>query len=263
MKVGLIQMVCEKGALQQNLDVTAHYIAEAAQMDVDILAFPEASLSGYANPHLYPEAVLSLDGPAVSQFLRITHGQSMTVLVGILEANPAGSPFITQIVARDESIVGLQRKMTVGEEQQGLLEDWYTVGETVNVFAHSGVNFGIAICADLDNEDVFAACARQGAQIVFELAAPGLYGGQATRDWTAGYEWWKGEVQQAMTQYTQKYHYWTAVATQAGRTVDEDFPGGAYVFSPEGERVYATPDGIPGAVFLEVDLDTRRVVQCV
>jgi hypothetical protein len=25
--------------------------------------------------------------------------------------------------------------------------------------------------------------------------------------------------------------------TQAGRTVDEDFPGGGYIFSPTGERV--------------------------
>ena len=31
--------------------------------------------------------------------------------------------------------------MTIGEEQQGQLEDWYAVGETVNVFTHKAVTF--------------------------------------------------------------------------------------------------------------------------
>jgi hypothetical protein len=51
------------------------------------------------------------------------------------------------------------------------------------------------ICADIGNEQIFAECARQGAQIVFELAAPGLYGEQATRNWQSGFAWWEGECQ--------------------------------------------------------------------
>ena len=54
---------------------------------------------------------------------------------------------------------------------------------------------------------------------------------------------------------------WIAVATQAGRTVDEDFPGGAYVFAPDGRRVHATPDWQPGAVYLGLDLATAEVVE--
>ncbi len=52
-----------------------------------------------------------------------------------------------------------------------------------------------------------------------------------------------------------------APITQAGRTVDEDFPGGGYVFSPTGERVYATPDDQPGAVYLELNFETRQVME--
>ncbi|TFG67538.1 MAG: carbon-nitrogen hydrolase family protein [Anaerolineales bacterium] len=255
MKIALIQMVCEKGALQENLEVTAHYITEAAALGIDIVAFPEASLSGYANPQLYPDAVIGLDSPEVPEFLAMTRGNAMTVLAGILEKNPDGKPFITQMVARDGSLVGWQRKMTLGEEKQGQLEDWYVVGKSVNVFTHNGVTFGIAICADMDNAAVFAECARQGASLVFELAAPGLYGDQATRNWTTGFSWWEDEVYKAMTQYTRTHRYWTACATQAGRTVDEDFPGGAFVFAPDGRCVFATEDGTPGAVYLEIDLD--------
>jgi predicted amidohydrolase len=71
----------------------------------------------------------------------------------------------------------------------------------------------------------------------------------------------EGECQKYLSLYTQKYGIWVAVATQAGRTVDEDFPGGAYVFAPDGQRLYATPDWSPGAVYLQIDFQQHRVVK--
>ncbi len=82
--------------------------------------------------------------------------------------------------------------------------------------------------------------------MVFEVAAPGLYGEQATRDWRSGYEWWRGECQQYLAAYARDYGLWIAVATQAGRTVDEDFPGGGFLYRPDGECVYETADWSEG-----------------
>jgi predicted amidohydrolase len=62
-----------------------------------------------------------------------------------------------------------------------------------------------------------------------------------------------------LSRYAKDYGQWILVATQAGRTVDEDFPGGGFVFAPTGERVFATADGLPGALFLEIDLDAGRI----
>jgi predicted amidohydrolase len=117
----------------------------------------------------------------------------------------------------------------------------------------------VAICADLKNRDVFSQISSQGARLIFELAAPGLYGPQETRDWHAGYAWWEGEYQTYLGSYARDYGAWILVTTQAGRTMDEDFPGGAFIFAPSGKRVFATPDGSPGAVFLEIDLNHDAV----
>ncbi len=51
------------------------------------------------------------------------------------------------------------------------------------------------------------------------------------------------------------------MATQAGRTVDEDFPGGGYVFAPDGQRLYATPNWSPRAVYLDMNFSERSVIQ--
>lgn len=40
----------------------------------------------------------------------------------------------------------------------------------------------ISICVNLGNPFIFTECARQGTDIVFKIAAHGLYGDQVTRD---------------------------------------------------------------------------------
>ena len=248
LRIGLVQMRCEKGAVAENLEATARTIQEAAAHGVDVLGFPEASLSGYIDPARYPQAVLRLDGPEVAQALALTRGYELTALMGIIEARPGHKPYITQLVARDGELLGVYRKQRVVEEDA----EWYSVGNGGPAFVHGEWTCGIAICADIAREAVFAEAAAQGAQIVFELAAPGLYGDMATRNWDSGFRWWEGECTKYLAQWAQRYGIWGAVATQAGRTVDEDFPGGGYVFAPDGRRLYATADGAEGAVYLEL-----------
>jgi predicted amidohydrolase len=257
MRIGLVQMLCEKGAIEDNLASMARCLAEARQRAVDFVAFPEMSITGYADPTKYPHCILRLDGPEVMRFLEITQGSPAVVFAGLIEGNPDGKPYITQVAAQDGRMLGFYRKITIQDEE----EHWFSAGKPVLVLERARLSYGLAVCADIHNQSVFAACARAGAQIVFELAAPGLYGAPATRDWKSGFEWWKGECQKLLGGYAVRHHLWIAVATQAGRTVDEDFPGGGYVFSPDGRCAFATPDGAPGAVYLELDLDQAQVTE--
>ena len=257
LKIGLVQMRCEKGAIAENLESLSRYLAEAETRGIDIIGFPEMSITGYADPNKYPNAAIPLDGKEIGSLLKMTEGRRFSVLAGLIEKNPAGLPFVTQAVIRDGELTGYYRKKTIIDEDN----EWFSPGSEIPVFSHDGLTFGIAICSDIDNEEIFAKCAGQGAQVVFELAAPGLHGEQASRNWRSGYEWWEGECREHLADYAKKYGIWIAVATQAGRTVDEDFPGGGYVFSPDGNRVYATPDWLPGAAYVKLDFETYQVVE--
>jgi predicted amidohydrolase len=254
-KIALIQMQCEKAATHKNLELIAAYLKEADSRGVEMIGFPEMCLSGYADPLKYPQAVLDLHGPEVAQLLKITEPCTATVLVGLIEKNPAGKPYITQLVIRQGILLGCYRKVTIKDEEV----EWFSPGQDIPVFRLNDLTFGISICADISNELVFAECQRQGARIIFELAAPGLYGEQTERNWQSGYAWWEGECQKYLGGYAQKYGLWIGVATQAGRTMDEDFPGGGYLFDPNGDRRYATTDWLPGAVYLELDFETGQL----
>ncbi len=243
-------MRCEKGAVTENIRAMAGYILEAEKRGVDIIGFPEMSITGYADPTRYPQAIIQLDGPEIESLLKISSGRAVTILAGLIEHNPAGKPFITQAVMRNGELIGYYRKQTIKEEEI----DWFSPGGSAPIFRLGEIGFGIAICADIDNEALFAEYAQKGAKIIFELAAPGLYGSQKNRNWRSGFEWWEGKCLNQLGSYARKYGVWIAVATQAGRTVDEDFPGGGYVFSADGRRLYATPDWSEGASYVSLDL---------
>jgi predicted amidohydrolase len=255
LRIALIQQVCEKAAIRQNLESLSIFLAEAAHRMIDIIAFPEMNITGYTDPTRYPAAVIRLDGPEMGSFLHRTAAFPGMVLAGLIEQNPRGKPFITQVAACRGKLCGVYRKVTIIDEETV----WFSPGVEIPIFHHQDLTFGMSICADIHNPEVFAAHHRQGAQMVFELAAPGLYGEQATRNWQSGYAWWEGECQTLLGGYAREHGYWIAAATQAGRTVDEDFPGGGYLFAPGGKRVFATKDGAPGAVYLEIDLENRTV----
>lgn len=252
-RIALVQMRCEKGALARNLDATREYMADTVAQGAEIVCFPEASLTGYVDPTRYPHALLTLESGEVQRFVALTGELGVTALAGIVEANPQhpqGLPYLTQLVARDGELLGVYRKRTIPDDEAHL----FVPATTPAVFVHPNASFGVAICADIDSPRVFADCAQHGAKLVFECAAPGLYGEQATRDWEAGYRWWRDECETKLARYARENGIFIAVATQAGRTSDEDFPGGGYLFGPNGELLAATPDWREGVHYVDVPL---------
>lgn len=246
--VALVQMRCEKGAIDANLAGAEEYLRTAEAHRVGIVCFPEASITGYVDPRRYPEAVLRLEGQEVARFVALTRGRPFTALAGIIEVNPAGKPYITQVVARGGELLGWYRKRTIPDDER----DCYAPAAETRIFTLADVPFGAAICADIDNPAVFADQARQGARVIFEAAAPGLYGEQATRDWRAGFDWWRGECRTKLGAYAREHRIHICVATQAGRTRDEDFPGGGYLFGPDGSCLYETPDWSEGTLYATI-----------
>jgi predicted amidohydrolase len=251
LKIALAQMRCEKGAIDDNLAIIQRSLHEAISQNVDIICFPEMSITGYIDPTRQPEAMLRLDSPAVAHFVAMTSGTGITALAGFVEANPEGKPFITQVVARDGKLLDYYRKKTIITDEVA----WFAPGAAVSVFAHQKATCGLAVCADIEDPAIFAENARRGAQIIFEAAAPGLYGEQATRNWQAGYDWWRGECHTKLGRYARDNHVSIAVATQAGRTIDEDYPGGGYVFGPDGVCLIETPDWSEGILYAELALE--------
>lgn len=254
--LALAQMRCEKADVEANLAATSAALAQAAVAGADILCLPEGSLTGYIDPLRYPGDALSLDGAEVARLLALTRGYTLTLIAGLVEANPTGGrPFITQLAVRDGHLLATYRKRTIPADEAHLYSPGPESGPAATpIVVHAGVPFGLAVCADIDTPAVFADAAHAGARLVFECAAPGLYGPQETRDWQAGYEWWRGECHAKLARYARDYGLVIAAATQAGRTRDEDFPGGGYLFGASGACLAESADWSEGLLVARVTI---------
>jgi predicted amidohydrolase len=176
LKIALAQIKCPNGDWQGNLTRAGLYMACARSEGCDIVVFPEMSLSGYCDPAKFPDAVQTLDSPWVGQFVELTARHGIIASAGFIEANPAGKPFITQLLARDGRLLAVYRKVHLGEDESDLFSPG---GETVvtGLDIHGDlVPVGLAICADSDRPDLFAEMALKGARISLHSSAPGLYG---------------------------------------------------------------------------------------
>src|SRR5690349_10439316 len=106
-------MRCEKGDWPGNLARTEALLAQAAEAGCAIAVFPEAGLSGYADPARFPQSVQPLDSPLIRQFVALTVRYGLAASGGFLEANPAGKPFVSQVLAVGGEIIGVYRKVEI------------------------------------------------------------------------------------------------------------------------------------------------------
>jgi predicted amidohydrolase len=159
--------------------------------------------------------------------------------------------YIAQLYAEGGRLAGVYRKRHLGEDETA-----YRTGDRDGVFQLGAARFGVAICAEGEVELPWAAAADAGAAVVLFCAAPGLYGRRRDEEsWRRGHAWW---VQQGLGQavgHAKRYGLWVAIATQAGSTVDEDFPGLAALVTPYGEVADRLPDWRPGALVVDIPVE--------
>ena len=69
-----------------------------------------------------------------------------------------------------------------------------------------------------------------------------------------GFSWWESEGLANACRHALRTGTWVALVTQAGSTVDEDFPGLAALVAPDGRVVARLPDWKEGVLTVDVPL---------
>jgi predicted amidohydrolase len=242
---------CQKGAVADNLAAHCRVLTDARDSGCALAVFPEMSLTGSVDPAQRPERLVPLNDPSVAALAAATGDIGVPAVFGIAERNTRG-PFITQLVAAHGHVQGVQRKRHLGED-----EGAYAAADEDALFEVAGTPFAIAICAEAHVDRPFAYAQASGARLVCFAAAPGLYGRRTTEaEWRAGWDWWSGCALGDACRHARERGLWIALATQAGATDDEDFPGLAALVDPRGEVVVQTTDWAAADLVVDVPLDS-------
>lgn len=245
----LAAITCEKGDIEGNLRWHVSVIEEAADAGCALAVFPEMSLTGSVDQARRPEHAVPVDHEAVGRLAAAAAQRGVEAVVGIGE-RADGDLFISQLHLRQGEVVGVQRKRRLGEGEEGFA----TSADTPR-FAAAGVPFGIVICAESHVGFTWEASVAEGERLVCLCSAPGLderCTDEAT--WRTGFDWWGTAGLADAQQQAVRLGVWVAMATQAGSTIDEDFPGIAALIDPTGAVVDRLPDWRPGTLVVDIPL---------
>jgi predicted amidohydrolase len=261
MRILLAAAEAQKGDLAGNLTRHLAVLDQARAQGCQVAVFPEFSLTGSVDPRRHPGRALALDGEPVRALLEETFRSGVAAVFGIAERT-GGAFHITQVYGHGGRLGGAYRKRHLGEG-----EDGYTSGNAPGVFQLGAVRFGVTLCAEGQVDFPWTDAAAGGAAVVFYCSAPGLYGRRTDeRGWRDGHAWWLSSGLGDAARHARRLGVPVAMATQAGSTEDEDFPGLAALVSPAGE-VARLPDWRPGCLVVEVAADVtvhpiREAVRC-
>lgn len=232
--VGLAQIDARLGDVEANLQRHLDWIERARERDVELLVFPELSLTGYRLLHLTPQVALD---PATSPvFNRLAEAaRGMTLIVGFVEAMPSGVLHNSAAVLADGAIQVIQRKLhlpTYGIFQEGR---FFAPGNRLERFRYDGERAGILICEDLWHPLPARRLARAGARLLVVLsAAPGRLGAGEVPE---SQETWEALTRATAIQDTS----WVVYCNRVGFEEGSFYTGGSHVVAPDGRIVERAP----------------------
>ena len=152
-------------------------IGDAADQGIDILVFPELSLSGYESNEdntMHREFAETIPGPATEEIAALTKKLDIYVILGMPERDPgdAATCYISCPLLGPEGFIGNYRKLHLGTPPLFRESLCFTGGDGVPVFTTRYGPIGIQICADFW---VFPELSRilmlKGARIIVNSTA--------------------------------------------------------------------------------------------
>ncbi|PSU33254.1 nitrilase-related carbon-nitrogen hydrolase [Photobacterium lutimaris] len=148
--VGIAQIAPVLGDVEANLQKHLNYIKQARELGVEVLLFPELSLTGYSLREKTLGVAMGTDHPLLKQLADAAG--DMIVSAGFIEEAQAGEFYNAQAMVTDGRVLHVHRKMNL--PNYGGLEEakWYSKGQALEPCeAIAGWPMHTLICADLWN----------------------------------------------------------------------------------------------------------------
>jgi len=234
LQVAAAQIESHLGDLDANLEKHLAVIDEARSAGVDVLLFPEMSLTGHGAGSEVLRLSLEREDPML-QRLADASGEMVTI-VGLMEEGPAAQFYNTAIALQNGHQLFLHRKINLAT--YGRLEDGkhFAQGRYVDTWELGGRwRASVMICADLWNPGLVNLVALHGCTMLFAPISSAIEAVGGEFDNPAG---WHMNVRF----YGMTYGLPLVMANRVGREGDLEFWGGSCIVDAFG-RIVAGTDG--------------------
>lgn len=252
LKIGLAQIDCRLGDVEANVERHLEWIARGREAGVDLLVFPELSLTGYRLLHLTPRVGMPATSPVLARLAEAAG--PMRVILGFVEEGETGALHNSAVLMEAGEPVYLHRKLylpTYGIFQE---DRFFGAGKRLDFFPLPWGKAGVLICEDLWHPELARRLAASGVKLLIVIsAAPGRIGAGALPE---SHETWE-----LLTRSTAVLNTcWVAYCNRVGWEEGSFYPGVSHLARPGGEVATRAPILEEHLLVAEIDLrDSDRL----
>jgi len=252
MKVGLAQISPHLGDVEKNFDLHLQYIKKAKKKKIDLLIFPELSLTGYTLKDLVEEVALSAEGnPYFDQLKAASH--ELCLVFGFVEEKERGLFYNSAAFLSRGKILHIHRKVFL--PTHGMFEEgkFFAQGRNFHTFSTPYGKTGMMICRDFLHYGASYLLFASGSEIIIVISAAPGRGVSNNENYETSRMW--ELMGEAISRFS------TAFLIYCNRVGFEDgkhFAGGSFIYNPMGELVAKASYLDQGLLIREIDLNDIR-----
>lgn len=255
MKLGLAQISPYLGNLEKNFEIHKDLINQAKQDSVDLLIFPELSLTGYTLKDLIHEvAIIPDNNPYMDEFKKLS--QEMALVIGFVEEKDNGLIFNSAAYFAEGKLLHIHRKVFL--PNYGMFEEakFFAQGKNFNTFVSPFGKTGMMICYDFLHYSASYLLFCGGADMIITISsAPGR--GYAEEQTYATSHMWElmGET---ISRFSQAFViYCNRVGFEDGKA----FAGGSFIYNPAGELINKASYTDETLMVQKIDLEAVKAMR--
>ncbi len=230
--VGLAQIYPKLGDVKANLATHLDYIDQADRQGVDLLVFPELSLTGYQVQDMVPEVAIRATRDDATFRALLDASKHMDIVFGFVHADKRQRFYIANAYVSQGEVLHIHHKMYL--PTYGMFDDgrYFDQGESARAFDTRFGRVGMLICEDFWHISSPYLLWMDGADLmVFNSCSPSR-GVSAAEDGRLTVSRWVELVNQT---YASMFTNYVIHCSRVGYEDGKNFWGGSSVADPNGE----------------------------
>ncbi len=253
--VGLAQLYPKIGDVAVNLEMHMAQIKAAKARDVDLLLFPELSLTGYNLQDLVYEVAMrpTEDHPAFGTLLAASRDYDLDLMVGFVDVDDRARYYIGAAYLSRGEVIHVHHKVYLPTYTMFDEGRYFAWGDSVAAFDTRFGRFGMLICEDfwhvsppyllwLDRADI----------LLLHSASPGR--GISTADKLSSAHW----VELVNQSYGSLFTDYILHCNRVGFEDGLNFWGGSTIVDPDGDIIAQAPYFEESLLVQSIDLNQLR-----
>ncbi len=244
MRIGLGQIDSVLGDVDGNIQTMLRFIEQARAQQVDLLVFPELSVTGYWLGHVEEDLSLGLDDPRLQSL--ITAAGDMAVVFGFHE--DAGlRTFNSAAFVQSGSVVHVHRKLYLPNYGPFEERKWFSPGQTMRGFRTGLGTMATLICNDAWQPVLPFLAVQDGAEV---LIVPTNSSEKPTSDGVDNSAYWHDITRF----YARIYQTFVIFVNRVGHESNLSYWGQSHVMDPSAQMLVQASSFEQELVVVDIDL---------